>query len=145
MTVQIRVLLYYVLMKTYGLLRIALSITLIAVFTSCAGIQEKTTAQSEFEAGMAYFNKGQHDDAIKHFIATTELNPELGKAYLYLGRSYLNLGRWREALPPLRTALRIVPEETKKEIADILLDIILRNASEIDQKSNSEIMDLLKQ
>jgi tetratricopeptide (TPR) repeat protein len=132
-------------MTTGKIFHIVILILLVSAFFSCAGLQEKPTAESEFEAGMALFQKGKYSDAIPHFITATELDQEFGKPYLYLGRSYLNLGKWREALPPLRTALRIVPEETKKEVADILLDIILQNASKFDRDTHSEILNLLKE
>jgi len=111
---------------------------------SCAGIQARQ-AQSEFDDGLSLFNRGHYDDAIPHFEKATEIDPDFAKAYLYLGRSYLNIGKWKEAVPPLRTAYRLSPGETKKEVADIILDIILRKGSLMDQGAQSEILDLLRQ
>ena len=114
---------------------------LISSFLSCAGIQDKTGAQDEFDTGLSLFNRGQFEEAITHFKKAAELEPEYGRAYLYVGRSYLNLGRWRDAVPPLRTAFRLEPEETKKEIADIIFDFLLQNSATIDRETQFEILD----
>ncbi|MFZ5907100.1 MAG: tetratricopeptide repeat protein [Nitrospirota bacterium] len=117
----------------------------LASLVACAGVLEKRDAESEFDLGMSLFNRGKYDEAIPHFEKATELVPEFGEAYLYLGRSYLNVGRWSEAIPPLRTAYRLSPGKTKKEIADIILDVILRKGSLIDKGTQSEILDLLRE
>jgi len=114
---------------------------LISSLFACAGIQDKTGAQDEFDTGLSLFNRGQFEVAVTHFKKAVELEPEYGLAYLYLGRSYLNLGWWREAIPPLRTAFRLEPEETKKEIAYIIFDFLLQNSSIIDHDTQFEILD----
>ncbi len=48
-------------------------------------------------AGNASFYAGAYDDAITYYQKVTELQPENGYAYLYLGRSYEMLGRYTEA------------------------------------------------
>ncbi|MDQ7787994.1 MAG: tetratricopeptide repeat protein [Thermodesulfovibrionales bacterium] len=126
------------------IIRSVILLFLIASFVSCAGIQARQ-AQSEFDDGLSLFNRGHYDDAIPHFEKATEIDPDFAKAYLYLGRSYLNIGKWKEAVPPLRTAYRLSPGETKKEVADIILDIILRKGSLMDKGAQSEILDLLRQ
>ncbi|MDP2107371.1 MAG: tetratricopeptide repeat protein, partial [Desulfobulbaceae bacterium] len=65
---------------------------------------------------------------VPHFLKATELDPEFDQAYLYLGRSYLSLGRWGDAVQPLRTAYRLAPAETQKEIGSILFDALLSTA-----------------
>jgi len=85
-------------------------------------------AAGEFDTGMGYFNRGDFQQAAGHFARATELEPEYGEAHLYLGRSYLNLGRWGEAVGPLRTAYRLAPGETQKEIGAILFDALLPTA-----------------
>ena len=132
-------------MKTSKLIYVLFSIVCLLSIFSCAGVETKSPAQAEFETGLSFFNRGSYANAIPHFEKATELNPEFGRAYLYLGRTYLNLGRWREALYPLRTAMRLSPEESRKEIADIIMDILLQNAARIDRNTESEIMDSLKQ
>lgn len=132
-------------MKTSKLIYVLFSIVCLISFFSCAGVETKSPAQAEFETGLSFFNRGSYVNAVPHFEKATELNPEFGRAYLYLGRTYMNLGRWREALYPLRTAMRLSPEESRKEIADIILDILLQNAARIDRNTESDIMDYLKQ
>ncbi|RJQ48159.1 MAG: tetratricopeptide repeat protein [Nitrospiraceae bacterium] len=95
---------------------------------SCAGLLF-TDAASQFEKGIAFFNQGNYEEAIPHFRKATELDPNFGKAYLYLGRSYLNLRKWVDAVPPLRTAFRLAPEETRKEAFNILIDALLGAAA----------------
>jgi tetratricopeptide (TPR) repeat protein len=67
------------------------------------------------------------------------LEPEYGRAYLYLGRSYLNLRRWLDAIPPLRTAYRLSPTETKKETLDVLLEALLAAATDAFEKRNFQV------
>ncbi|MBI2487836.1 MAG: tetratricopeptide repeat protein [Deltaproteobacteria bacterium] len=101
-----------------------LIITTICIFISCAGLGILSGAQSEFDKGLALFNAGKYEAALPRFRRATELDPDFGRAYLYLGRSYLNLDRWSEAVPPLRTAFRLSPDETKKEVINLLVDAL---------------------
>ena len=88
---------------------------LCCTFVACAGLDQRSSAEQAFEAGLALFNRGQYDKAVPQFITATERDPEFGRAYLYLGRSYLNLRRWGDAIAPIRSALRLSPKETQKE------------------------------
>jgi tetratricopeptide (TPR) repeat protein len=106
------------------------------VLCSCAGLFIGLDAQREFEKGLALFNAGNYEQAVPHFMKATELEPEFGRAYLYLGRSYLNLRRWLDAIPPLRTAYRLSPTETKKEALDILMDALLAAATDAFKRGN---------
>lgn len=81
-------------------------------------------AQHEFQEGLALFNSGRYQEAIPRFQKATDLDPNFGRAYLYLGRSYIGLKSWRQALTPLRTAYRLSPEETKREALDLLIDAL---------------------
>ena len=128
-------------MRSRGCVMILSFSFLLGSFFACAGIQEKTVAQDEFDAGLSLFNRGEFEEAVVHFKKATDLDPEYGKAYLYLGRSLLNLGRWREAVTPLRTAFRLEPEETKNEISDIIFDYLLQNSSKIDRDTQYQILD----
>lgn len=71
------------------------------------------------------FNQGSYDAAIPYFQRATGSDPNYARAYLYLGRSFVNLRRWLDAIPPLRTAYRLAAEETKKEVAEILVDALI--------------------
>ncbi len=128
-------------METMKVMRVIFSVILAGLLISCAGLTIKTDAQEEFDVGFSLYNHGKYEDAITHFRRSAELDPESGRAYLYLGRSYLSLGKWRDAVPPLRTAYRLAPEETKEEIADVLMDFLLQHLSEFDLDSESQIED----
>ncbi len=107
---------------------ILLSILLLTL-CGCAGLSTMLSgAAGEYDAGMSLFNQGKYEEAAGHFARATELDPQFGEAYLYLGRSYVNLGRWGSALSPLRTAYRLAPGETRKEIGAILLDALISAA-----------------
>jgi tetratricopeptide (TPR) repeat protein len=93
-------------------------------------------AQHEFQEGLALFNSGKYQEAIPRFQKATDLDPNFGRAYLYLGRSYIGLKSWRQALTPLRTAYRLSPEETKREALDLLIDALF--ASGMDALSVSD-------
>ena len=121
----------------FGLL--ALSVAL----PGCAGVQTAATAESEFNRGLSLFNRGRFQESVTAFERATELKPDYGEAYLYLGRSYLSYGKYAEALPPLRAAYRLSPEKTKQEAAELILDIVVRHASEFDPDLKREYQDLL--
>ncbi len=129
-------------MAAFGKTSLLLSALFIAL-VSCAGFAARSAARSEFDAGLSVFNRGRYEEAVPHFVKATELEPEFGRAYLYLGRSYLNLSRWSDAVPPLRTAFRLAPEESRREMADIILDVLLQNASGITPDHRSGMEDLL--
>jgi Flp pilus assembly protein TadD len=121
-------------------------VLMVLMLNACVWTGLFNSAQSEFEEGMGYFNIGQYEEAILHFNRATELDPMFGRPYLYLGRSYLNLGRWVDAIQPLRTALRISPDETKREITDILIDALLGAAlSDFKKGSFSGSIGYLKE
>lgn len=100
----------------------------IFLLAGCAGVPFFPSAAHEFEKGLGFFNQGQFEQATSHFIKATELDPEYGNAYLYLGRSYLNLGQWHQAIQPLRVALRLSPAETRKEALNFLIDAFFGGA-----------------
>jgi tetratricopeptide (TPR) repeat protein len=126
------------------LICIFLSIIFVGFLISCAGVDVKETAQSEVDTGLSLFNQGHYEESILHFEEATRLVPEFGIAYLYMGRAYLKLGKWKEALQPLRTAFRLAPEESNNEIDEIVMDVFFKNASKLDQDTQSQIMDILK-
>ncbi len=99
-------------------------VAVIFLINSCSGAQLFSGAQYEFDQGLALFNTGKYEEAIPRFQKAVEIDPEYARAYLYLGRSYLTLTRWNKAIPPLRTALRISPGETKREALNLLIDAL---------------------
>lgn len=104
--------------------RFLLLAALLFIISSCSMLQIFSGAQYEFDQGLALFNRGSYESAITHFQRATVIDPNFAHAYLYLGRSYLSLNRWREAVPPLRTALRLSPDETQKEVLNFLVDAL---------------------
>jgi tetratricopeptide (TPR) repeat protein len=131
-------------MSRAGLIRTVAVAALLCATVSCAGVMGKSPAESEFDTGLSLFNRGRFEEAVPHFERATEHEPGFGEAYLYLARSNLNLGRWEEALHPLRTAMRLSPEETREEIAEIILDVLLRHAAELDPDSNRQLEEMLE-
>jgi tetratricopeptide (TPR) repeat protein len=118
----------------------------ICMLAACAGLGIRTDSRAAFEKGLMLFNQGKYIDAIPHFAKATELNAEFGEAYLYLGRSYLNVQRWFDALSPLRTAWRLSPGETQKEMVSLLLDALLGAAgARLSQGQFLESVSLFKE
>jgi tetratricopeptide (TPR) repeat protein len=95
---------------------------------SCTALPIFQPGRDSFDEGMALFNQGNYRDALPYFQRATEENPNFAQAYFYLGRSMIGMRRWRDAIPPLRTAYRLAPEATKQEITDLLLDALLAAA-----------------
>ena len=95
------------------------------MLASCAGLRVSGEAQSEFDKGLALFNRGQFAEAIPYFEKAVSLEPDFYQAHLYLGRSHLNLHAYGKALAPLRTAYRLSPNDFKREVVDLLIDALL--------------------
>jgi tetratricopeptide (TPR) repeat protein len=131
-------------MRPLNLTKSILIILVAGLLFSCAGLKTRTDAQAEFDSGLSLFNRGQYENALPYFVKATELEPNFGIAYLYIGKAYLSLGKWREAIPSLRTAYRLAPEETKQEITNILMDFLLQNLSKTDLDSAPRIEDTQK-
>jgi tetratricopeptide (TPR) repeat protein len=102
---------------------------LLGWLTACAHVRVPVDAQGAFDHGLRVFQRGQYAEAIPLFEEATQLDPNFGQAYLYLGRSYLNLGQWGYAIPVLRTAFRLAPEASQHEITALLLDALLGGAT----------------
>lgn len=109
---------------------------LILVLCSCAGLLLNRDARIEFEQGQTLFDQGRYEEAVPRFQKATENNPKYTEAFIYLGRSYLNLGKWTAAIAPLRTAYRLSPEDTKKEVVNFLLDALVGGALTEFKKEN---------
>tara|TARA_Y100000294_G_scaffold150139_1_gene147308 strand:+ start:625 stop:1272 length:648 start_codon:yes stop_codon:yes gene_type:complete len=97
---------------------------MIFVLVSCAEIAIKPAAKTKFEQGLILFDKGKFEDSVPHFKEAIELDHDFSKAHLYLGRSYLNMNKWLDAIPPLRAAHRLSPNQSKKEVLNLLIDAI---------------------
>jgi tetratricopeptide (TPR) repeat protein len=130
-------------MKQKRQIAACLIVLVLAALAACAGTQTAGTFESEFNRGMSLFNRGKFAEAVPAFEKATELKADNADAYLYLGRSLLSLGQWREALPPLRAAYRLAPEQAEKEAGELILDIILRHAGEIDMGTRTQFEQLI--
>jgi tetratricopeptide (TPR) repeat protein len=49
------------------------------------------------------------DEAISHYTQAAKLDPNLAEAYLGWGYCLVNLKKYEDAIPPLRTAERLMP------------------------------------
>jgi len=107
-----------------------------AMFVGCASLGILSSAESEYETGLGFFNRSQYDEAIPYFAKAIELDANYVDAYIYLGRSHLNMGRWAEAIQPLRTAYRLSPSKTQGEILNFLIDALLGAAISDFKKGN---------
>lgn len=116
------------------------------ILCSCAGLLINRDARIAFDQGRALFNQGRYEEAVPHFQKASESEPGYTEAFIYLGRSYLNLGKWSAAIPPLRTAYRLSPEETRKEAVNFLLDALIGGAlSEFKNENYSASIHYLKE
>ncbi len=105
-------------------LRVGLCLMSLVFLASCAGFGVRNEAEGEFNKGLSLFEKGRCAEAVTHFERATDLDPNYGLAYLYTGTCYVSLRKWENALPALRTAFRLAPEETKRAVLDILIDAL---------------------
>ena len=87
-----------------------------------------SSVSQHFDAGLSLFNRGEYERAVPHFKTVTELDPEYGEGYLYLGRSYVSLNQWGSAIPALRSAYRFSPNETRNQTLEILIDGLISAA-----------------
>jgi tetratricopeptide (TPR) repeat protein/SAM-dependent methyltransferase len=53
------------------------------------------------------------EEAERLYVDLLSEYPEAARAYLHLGQIYSQQGRWAEAIPPLRSGLRVDPENLK--------------------------------
>lgn len=105
-----------------------------------------SSAKRQFDTGISFFNRGDYEKAIPYFKHVTELEPEYGEAYLYLGRSYINAGQWRSAIPALRSAYHLAPEATRNQTLEILIDGLINVAIfETKQGNFVQAIDYLKE
>jgi tetratricopeptide (TPR) repeat protein len=100
----------------------ALGIILAVVLSSGCASLRGIGAASSFERGVSLFNQGEFEAAIPHFKDATRRDPNFAPAYFYLGRSFVSLSRWRDAIQPLRAAVRLAPDAAKGEIMTVLTD-----------------------
>lgn len=113
--------------------KIWIGLIFVGLLAGCAGIG-LSPAKADFEKAMGFFNHGEYEKAATYFAKAIEADPKHGQAHLYLGRSYVNLRQWQKALPPLRTAYRIAPKDTRRETLNVLMDALLGSAGALFEK-----------
>ncbi|HNT42884.1 MAG TPA: tetratricopeptide repeat protein [Syntrophorhabdaceae bacterium] len=111
--------------KKRSFLKVLIPVVLAGFLFSCAGAFVSPAARADFEAGLALFNQGKFAEALPYFERAAAAEPDYYEAHLYLGRAYLNMKSFAKAVPPLRTAYRLSPQDFKGQIVDILIDALL--------------------
>jgi tetratricopeptide (TPR) repeat protein len=108
--------------------RVAALVLVLALVSGCAAMRHLSPGYDSYQQGLVLFNQGRFDEAVPYLEDATRQDPEFAQAYLYLGRAYVSQSRWREAIPPLRTAFRLAPRESQQEIMNLLIDAMFAAA-----------------
>lgn len=119
-------------------LKVFVPVVLTAFLFSCAGAFISPAVRADFETGLALFNQGKFTEALPLFEKATAAEPDYYEAQLYLGRTYLSMKNFAMAIPSLRAAYRLSPQDFKGQIVDILIDALLGAAFAEVKKGNYE-------
>ena len=104
--------------KVYPIMGSALLVLMILGLTIGCGRAEEPTATSALEPqdaeaynnrGLAYFDKGNLDQAITDYDQAIALDPRFAPAYLNRGLAYVTTGRYDQALADLGKVLGLDP------------------------------------
>jgi len=125
-------------MNIKGVLPGIASVLAVMMLVSCAGVSVSPAVRADFNAGLNLFNQGKFDAALPFFEKAAAAEPDYYEAQLYLGRTYLNMKEYGKAVPPLRRAYRLSPENFKSQACDILIDALLGAAFSELGKGNFE-------
>jgi tetratricopeptide (TPR) repeat protein len=81
---------------------------------------------SHFQLGLVYYSNQEYSLAIERLLYTLTINPEFGRAYLYLARSYVRLGDPEAAIPYYHESIRLLPHENglEKELNQVISQIM---------------------
>ena len=78
-------------------------------------------ASYDFEAGTAFLEAGDTENAVRSLAEAVKKSPNLVNAYIYLGMAYLRVGMPEAALGFFETALRLKPDlEDIREVVGVL-------------------------
>jgi tetratricopeptide (TPR) repeat protein len=70
---------------------------------------DESLAEARYYLGLAYFDLGRHDDAIRELERVVKSGPKMSDAYFSLGTAYLETGRLDEALETLSRGTQVDP------------------------------------
>jgi Zn-dependent protease len=79
--------------------------------------QKKNVADIHFEAGTAYHQQGQFDDAIARYRQAIRLDESHGPSYVNMGLAYRAKHQREEAIQALRAATRLAADEKSRNQA----------------------------
>jgi Zn-dependent protease len=79
--------------------------------------QKKSVADIHFEAGTAYHQQGQFDDAIARYRQAVRIDEHHGPAYVNMGLAYRAKNQREEAIQALRAATRLATDEKSRNQA----------------------------
>ncbi|MGH8061410.1 MAG: tetratricopeptide repeat-containing sulfotransferase family protein, partial [Pseudoxanthomonas sp.] len=91
---------------------------------SCASSLAPDSAEFHFQLGSLLAHAGRYDEALGHFTVATELLPGFAEAWHFQGISLMRMQRDRDALPALRRARELAPDNVK--ILEGLADLEFR-------------------
>jgi tetratricopeptide (TPR) repeat protein len=125
-------------MNIKGVLPGIAALLAVMMLVSCAGVSISPEVRADFNAGINLFNQGKFAAALPFFEKAAAAEPDYYEAQLYLGRTYLSMKEYGKAVPPLRRAYRLSPENFKSQACDILIDALLGAAFSELGKGNFE-------
>ncbi len=98
--------------------------------------KEKRPNAQEIDSLFDPFNKGNFTVALDHAKKFTERFPSHGLGWKGLGTAYLNLGKSTEALTPLRTAAKLMPDDigVLNNLGNALQDLGLFDEAEVNYR-----------
>lgn len=96
-------------------------------------------ARTEFERGMRSWRKGQRTEAIGHFAAAVDVDPNYGEAYASLGQLCLETGEPSRALEHLERALAIYPDSDALQGNKAFALLMLRHPAEAEQAARRAV------
>jgi len=91
---------------------IAGAVLLIALVIFLVHTSVMRKAQTYYEAGMAYYNKSEYDNAISQFSEAIKLNRKYTLANAYRGDSNRMISQYEPALKDLNEAIRLDPADS---------------------------------
>ena len=95
-------------------LSLLLCCVLLTVARAQVSRQGSLSTPAQFvEEGNKYAGERQYDQAVDAYRQAIKLDPTLAAAYHGLGKVYVDMGRASDALGPMRTAIRRLPQRAR--------------------------------